>query len=211
MPADRSWFIVSRGHQYRAEERANLLRLIALVLFYLVEVVRHYGAPLAFLELPPAEGDDRFHWAASALTTSWVVLAAVVAWLLRKRIFPRWLPYASTAADLALLTALLALGHGPQSPLLAAYFVVLALAALRVDLPLLWFTGVGATVGYLFLLAYARFYAPERGLTVPRFHELLFVLALVMTAVVLGQLVRRVRRLAAEYARRDETGKARTA
>ena len=36
----------------------------------------------------------------------------------------------------------------------------------------------------------------------PRFHELLFLVGLVLTAVVLGQLVRRVRRLAADYARR---------
>jgi K+-sensing histidine kinase KdpD len=73
-------------------------------------------------------------------------------------------------------------------------------------LPLLWFAAGGAAAGYLFLLGYARFYAPERELRVPRFHELLFLVGLALAAVVLGQLVRRVRRLAADYARRaDET------
>jgi hypothetical protein len=37
---------------------------------------------------------------------------------------------------------------------------------------------------------------------VPRFHELLFLVGLALTAVVMGQLVRRVRRLAADYTRR---------
>ena len=201
--ADQSWFIATRWEQYQAEGRANLLRLIALVLFYAVEVVHYYGLPLDFLELPPAGPNEAaFHWAVASLTALWVIEAAVVAWSLHVRFFPRWLPYASTAADLLLLTMVLMLGHGPQSPLLVAYFVVVAMAALRVDLPLLWFAAGGAAAGYLFLLGYARFYAPERDLRVPRFHELLFLVGLALTAVVLGQLVRRVRRLAADYARR---------
>jgi hypothetical protein len=201
--ADRRWFIATRWEQYQAEGRANLLRLVALCLFYSVEVVRYYGVPLDFLELPPAGPNEAaFHWAIASLAALWVIDAAVVAWLLRVRFFPRWLPYASTAADLVLLTTVLMIGHGPQSPLLTAYFVVLAMAALRVDLPLIWFTAGGAAAGYLFLLGYARFYAPQRGLRVPRFHELLFLVGLALTAVVLGQLVRRVRRLAADYARR---------
>ncbi len=201
--ADRPWFIATRWEQYQAEGRANLLRLIALCLFYSVEVARYYGVPLDFLELPPAGPNEAaFHWAIASLTALWVVEAAVVAWLLRLHFFPRWLPYASTAADLVLLTTALMIGHGPQSPLLVAYFVVLAMAALRVDLPLIWFAAGGAAAGYLFLLGYARWYAPERDLRVPRFHELLFLVGLALTAVVLGQLVRRVRRLAADYARR---------
>ncbi len=201
--ADQSWFIATRWEQYQAEGRANLLRLIALVLFYAVEVVRYYGVPLGFLELPPAGPNEAaFHWAIASITSLWVIEAAVVAWLLHVRFFPRWLPYVSTAADLVLLTMVLMIGHGPQSPLLVAYFVVLAMAALRVDLPLLWFAASGAAAGYLFLLGYARWYAPQRDLRVPRFHELLFLVGLALTAVVLGQLVRRVRRLAADYAQR---------
>jgi hypothetical protein len=207
-PTDRPWFIANRWNQYQAEGRVNLIRLGAVVLFYLVEVVRHYGVPFDWLELPSAGPNDApFHWAVAALCALWVVCATGLAWMLRERFFPRWLPYASTAADLALLTAILTLGHGPKSPLLAAYFVVLALACLRLDLWLLWFAGGGVAVGYLFLLGYARFYAPERELSVPRFHEALFLLALTMTAVVLGQLIRRVRGLAAEYAQRAEAAK----
>jgi hypothetical protein len=203
--ADQSWFIATRWEQYQAEGRANLLRLIALALFYAVEVVRYYGVPLDFLELPPAGPNEAaVHWAIASITVLWVIEAAVVAWLLRVRFFPRSLPYASTAADLVLLTMVLMVGHGPQSPLLVAYFVVVAMAALRVDLPLLWFAAGGAAAGYLFLLGYARWYAPERNLRVPRFYELLFLVALALTAVVLGQLVRRVRRLAADYARRAD-------
>ena len=39
---------------------------------------------------------------------------------------------------------------------------------------------------------------------VPRYHEVIFLLAVVLTGVILGQLLRRVRRLAEHYAQRVE-------
>ena len=79
--ADQSWFIATRWEQYQAEGRANLLRLIALVLFYAVEVVHYYGVPLDFLELPPAGPNEAAaHWAIASITALWVIEATVVAW-----------------------------------------------------------------------------------------------------------------------------------
>src|SRR5205823_6107125 len=104
-----------------------------------------------------------------------------------------------------LLTAVLALADGPRSPLLVAYFLVIVLAALRFSLPLIWFASGGAVAGYLFLLGFARWGSipgwakPEQ--TVPRYYEAIFLLALLLTGVVLGQVIRRVRRLADAYAR----------
>jgi len=207
-PGDRPWFISTRLEQYQAEGQINFLRILAVLVFYAIELIRHYGLPLAVLELPASDPENNpFHWSATCLVTAWVCLAALVAWMLNERFFPPWLPYAATAVDVLLLTTLLTLGEGPKSPLLPAYFVVLALAAGRLQRGVLWFTAAGSAAGYLFLLAYARFLAPERDLRVPRFHQLLFLAALTLTAVVLDHLVSRVPHLAGDYARRRSVGK----
>jgi hypothetical protein len=64
-----------------------------------------------------------------------------------------------------------------------------------------WFATTGAALGYLVLLDYAVRY-PERNLRVERYQQVMFLLALVLCGVVVGQVLRRVRRLADEYVRR---------
>jgi hypothetical protein len=59
--------------------------------------------------------------------------------------------------------------------------------------------------GYLALLGYAKWFA-DRDLRVPRYHQIILLLALALTGVVLGQVIRRVRRIAEEYAARIEAG-----
>jgi hypothetical protein len=56
----------------------------------------------------------------------------------------------------------------------------------------------------LVLLGYIKWYS-GRDLNVPRYHELIFLLGLAITGVVLGQVVRRVREMAEQYARRMES------
>ena len=79
------------------------------------------------------------------------------------------------------------------------------LAALRFSLPLIWFATAGGMFGYLALLAHAKWFAPEH--QVPRYHEVMFLLALGLTGITLGQVLRRVRRMAEDYAARREAGK----
>jgi len=55
----------------------------------------------------------------------------------------------------------------------------------------------------LWLLGYVKWWAnPARGLRIERYQQLILLLALALTGVVLGQIVRRVRRLAEDYAAR---------
>ena len=61
--------------------------------------------------------------------------------------------------------------------------------------------------GYLFLLGFAKWHdvwlgLPHRDLTVPRYAQLITLLALGMTGITLGQLIRRVKAMAEEYAAR---------
>lgn len=113
--------------------------------------------------------------------------------------------FVSTSGDVLLMTCVLMVANGPRSPLIVGYFLILALAALRFSLPLIWLATGGGMLGYLALLGHAKWYVPEQ--MVPRYHEIMFLLALGLTGITLGQVLRRVRGMAEEYAARREVGR----
>lgn len=199
---NRQWFIVGRWEEYDAEGRANLLRVVGVAVFYAVELANYHGLNLGFLQLPKLAGvDQAFHVAVTRLAAAWVLMALAILVCLQRHIFPAWLKYVSTGGDLLLLTSMLTVADGPKSPLVVGYFLILALAALRFSLPLVWCSTAGAMAGYLVVLGYARWYAPpQRDLHIERYQQIMFLLALALTGLVLGQIVRRVRRIAEEYA-----------
>lgn len=188
--AARTWEIASRWQELEGEARANLLRVAAVAGFYVIEAAnfRAGGVELAF------------HRGMTAIAAAWLVCASAVHVTLRRRRFPAALKYLSTAADVLLLTAALLLADGPRSPLLAAYFVVLAVSALRFDLRLVRATTAACAAGYLVVLGNARWWRPA--LQVPRYWQALFLFSLVMTGVAAGQVIRRSRELAEDFARR---------
>jgi hypothetical protein len=201
---DRSWYIVARWREYEGEGRANLLRIVGILAFYLVELANHRGFRLGVFEVPRIESVDRpFHLAVTALAVAWVMTALVVQICLRRQVFPASLKYLSTVADLVLLTCVLGVSNGPRSPLIVGYFLIVALSALRFSLPLVRVATVGGMLGYLALLGHAKWYS-TRDLRVPRYHELIFLLALGLTGVTIGQVLRQVRTTALEYAARRE-------
>jgi hypothetical protein len=194
---DRQWFIVGRWQEYAAEARAAVLRLAAIATFYGVQLVQYYW----LTEDRPAE--ETFHRAATLIAVAWAAASLGVLLCLQRRIFPPALKYVSILLDLVLLTALAGLGAGPASPLVFAFFPIVLLAALRFSLPLVWFATLGGLVGYVVLLGWGHpdwFGSPEAPKLVPRVEQLIFAVSLVLTGIVAGQVVRRVRALADEYA-----------
>ena len=210
---DRSWFITERWQQYTGEARANLLRIVAIGTFYLVHCWTYYSSAgklpnWGFLQVVEAGSIDRkFHLLVTCLALAWIMLAAWVHLMLRAQVFPRWLPTVSTLGDVLLLTSVLGIAAGPRSPLVVGYFLVIVLAALRFDIRLVRLTTFAVVAGYVCLLGLAKWPArfgldPTVERMVPRYQELVFVLALALTGVFVGQIVRRVRYLAQEYAER---------
>jgi hypothetical protein len=199
--ADRQWFIISRLGEYAGEARANLLRIIAIGAFYVIELLNYHGLHFGPVDFP-ATVDLKFHQAATGLAVAWILVALATLLSLRLQFFPAWLKYATTLSDVVLLTAILTLADGPRSPLLVGYFLVIALAALRFQLRLVWCATIAAMAGYLFLAGFARWFAVDRNLAVPRYYELIMLLALALHGVVIGQVIRRVRSMAEDFARR---------
>lgn len=206
---DLPWHIVGRWQEYEGEYRANLLRIIGIAAFYSIELVNYHGLHLGILELPKQSGvSPEFHRSVTALAVTWTMVGLGVYLCLSQRVFPASLKYVSTALDVTLLTAILILADGPRSPLVVGYFLLVVLSALRFSLPLVRLTTVGAIVGYLVVSGYARWFT-ERDIRVPRYHQLMLLVALALTGVTLGQIIRRVRSLALDYAARSKAAEPR--
>ncbi len=198
---ERQWFIVGRWQEYAGEARTNVLRIAAIGIFYAIELLNYCGLEIGPLQIP-AGVDEEFHTVVTGLAVAWTMVALATHLFLRWQVFPAALKYATTASDLVLLTTMLLVADGPRSPLLVAYFLVIAAATLRFRLPLVWFATLGSIVGYLGLCGYARWFAGERELTVPRYQQLMFLAALALSGVILGQVVRQVRTMAEDFAAR---------
>ncbi len=202
---DRQWYIAERWQEYEGERRANLLRIIAIGSFYIVHLLNYHGLRIGVLRL--ADGGDvsrEFHVQVTLLAVTWTMLAVGTLLCLRQRIFPRWLKLFSTGADIVLLTAVLYVSNGPQSPLVLGYPLIIVLATLRLSLPLVRFATVGSMLAYVCLLGCAKwpqtFGWGDVDLSVPRYEQLIVLLALALTGIILGQVVRRVRHLAEDFA-----------
>jgi len=197
---DRQWFIVGRWHEYEGESRANLLRIVAVGSFYIVELLRFY----VFEKANPDQ--LAFHRQATMVAVAWTMVSLAILLCLRMKIFPAALKYASTACDIALLTSLAALNApGPFSPLVLGYFLIIAMAALRFSLGLVWFSTLASMLGYWSLVGLedakaSRWFDAQHA--VPPAQQLITLLSLGLTGVVLGQVVRRVKAMASEYAQR---------
>jgi len=205
--ADRQWQIAGLSEEFEGEGRANLLRVVGITSFYAVELINYYGLNLGMIQMP-AVVNRAFHLAVTLLVVAWAMLCAGVLHCRRQGILPFWLKFVSTGVDLLLLTTILALADGPRSPLVVVYFLVICLASLRFSLRLIWFAAGGAVAGYLFLLGFARWGSipgwEKPDMALPRHAQVIFVLGLVLTGIVLGQLIRRVRCLAESFVRKVE-------
>jgi hypothetical protein len=200
---ERDWFIVSRWQEYEAERRANLLRVLAIAAFYLVHMANYYrwfGLP----EMPAA--DRRFHQLMTALAAAWIAVALAIRVALDRQFFPVAMKYVTTLADVVLLTLVIGTADGPRSPLVVGYFLILMVAALRFSLSLVWCGTAAVVVGYVGLLADAKWFAAADK-TVPAHTALIVLVAMAFGGVTLGAVVRRVRRMAFEFAARTSSAR----
>jgi len=198
---DANWHIVRRWQEYEGEARANLLRLIALAGFYCVHLLNYYGLRFGELSISPGAGlDRRFHIAATALACCWAAIGVAVHYALQRRFFPAYLKTMSTLGDILVLTLMLLIADGPRSPLVSVYFLIVALAGLRFSIPLVWLATGGCLASYLIIIANAFWFRPQ--FRVARYHEAIVALSLLVLGVLVGQILRAVRRMAADYAMR---------
>lgn len=186
-----------------------MLRVLSLAVFFSIHLVNYYR-PFEFFELV-AKPEPWFHQGVTTLVAAWTMLALAIFLTLRQRIFPVALPYATTGVDIAMLTAMLCMGGGQQSPLVSVYPLILVLAALRFNRTLIRVTTLGCIVSYLFVSAAAKWphLLGERQIgRVPRYSQLMVLASIGIAGIMLGQLVRRIQTIARWYVQRAGQGMA---
>jgi hypothetical protein len=201
MRAER-WEDIRRLEAWAGEVRVNLIRAVALVVFFAYHLLQvHF--------LDPAMRGSRFDVVVTMVVLTWALGVAVLHTCLSRRWMPPALKYAVTAWDLTMITALLLADKtgGPHSPLVVLYFLVIAAAPLRLSLRLVCAATLGAMVAAMLMMGCyvwgvvgsADYYAPDSRYLMPRTHEVIFLLALAVAGLLAGQAVRQARRLSAGY------------
>lgn len=196
MPASDPWLGASRVEAWAGEIRVNLVRLVAIVLFYARHLIEWAMAS------PDAPVRGRYHVIVTVVVVAWALEAFVLhVWLLRRHYSPAIL-YGAILWDAALITGLCLASGGPRTPLLLLYFPLIASAPLRLSLGAVYAATASAMAGYLVYLGhyawvvvgFRRYYASPP-LRVPRSEEAIVLLAMLVCGLMAGQLVRQVRRM----------------
>jgi hypothetical protein len=184
------------------EARINLIRSASIALLYGVHLVHYVSGGLAgaFDSANASVLARQVHLSATVIVMGWLMVAAGVHLALVQRVSSRWIGSMSTVCDLVFLTSALIVSTGPSGALVAGYFLIIMLSGLRHRLPLVWLATAGSIVGYLVVLGFAKWAGGWFRLlgieTVPRYHQVMTGVAMVLAGVIAGQYVRRFLALA---------------
>ncbi len=196
------WEDGQRLESWAGELRVNLLRCLALIVFYVYHLVNVYV-------LRDATITPRYHFLVSLAFFLWSLFAVALYHTLVQRYVPVWLKFFAVSMDLAFITILCILHPaGPRSPLMLLYFLVIASAPLRLSLGLVYVATLGAVAGAAIVLGQwvfiaqgtEAYFSDQNGVRISVQSEILFVLSLLTSGLFAGQLVRQTHRLVSGYA-----------
>ena len=198
------WADAQRLEGYAGEVRVNFIRAAALAVFYCNHLLNYY----VFRTDPPIT--EQFHGRVTAVVLIWMFGVLLLHIFLTRRFVPPALKFLAAGGDLALLTLMLALsGDGPHSPLMLIYFLIIATAPLRLSLPLVYATTVGAAAASMLLLGYQYYFLigpdnyynvdPKDSRRIDQTVQIIYLLSLGAAGVLTGQMVRQARRLVEGY------------
>ena len=186
------WYVVSRWLEYEGEMRVAVLRVFCVAAFYGAQLL-HY---LVYSD--HSDIQQSFHRQATYLSAVWLFVSLAVLVMLSRQWMPAALKYVTVTADLLLLTAAAALGSGPASPMVFAFALLIALAALRGNLPLLWFATLGSMIGYIVLIGLSDEHWFDSIHRTPPVEQAVVLISLGAVGIVLGQLLRMLRQVSEE-------------
>jgi hypothetical protein len=183
-----------------ADSRGNLIRIVGIASFYSIHLLNVWLPKLAAGSLSEMIGlgvtpvPKNVHVAVSLVVAAWLMQAFGIYAATAAGHASRRMAMLVAIGDVCWLSAALSLSTGAQGPLVVGYFLIIAMAALRLDLLIVRWTTAASVVGYLAVLAACRWpmgilkeIAPP---SVPRYHQLMMIVALVLAGVVIGQVVR---------------------
>ncbi|HEX3357838.1 MAG TPA: hypothetical protein VHS31_12780 [Tepidisphaeraceae bacterium] len=194
------WELSRRIEAWAGEIRVNLIRIVALAVFYLRHLIE------LFLSEKDAPIRGIYHVRVTALVVAWAGMAGAVHLLLSSRFYPPAMKFVASLFDLLMITILCTIAGGPQTPLVLLFFGVIAAAPLRLSLPVVWTTTFGSMAGYLavlgwyawYVIGFKTYYATP-SLRIARSQEIITLLCLGVAGLFAGQVVRQARRMIERY------------
>ncbi|MEM9827582.1 MAG: hypothetical protein AAF958_13405 [Planctomycetota bacterium] len=199
-----AWLAAQSWQRLDAEYRSNYLRIASVLAFFVIHLVDHYLRGTTYAGVMPSPRG--YHLAITLIVATWLMLALLVDLFLKQRKFPPWTAYATVTLDTLLLASVLAVAGGQSSMLNLAYCLILVMAALRLDLVLVRYTTFLCMAAYLSLgcLAYlgSRLGTLVEPAATDSTSQAIAAIAIGAAGIMLGQLVRRCRNVADDYARR---------
>jgi hypothetical protein len=197
---DDRWADARRLEAWAGEVRVNLIRTLALIVFY-----AHHLLNVYYLNSEDQTLRGAFHNRVTIVVVAWSMAAFTLFVSLSRRWVPPVLKYVACGWDLLMVTTLVMIsGDGPRSPLLFLFFVVVATAPLRLSLGLVWFATLGAmlcSAAVLWHYVY-QIHTPETyyaQFRIPRPAQIIYLLCLGAEGILAGQMVRQARRLVLGY------------
>src|SRR5438067_1361752 len=113
---DANWQDTRRVEVWAGELRVNLVRLIAIVLFYGRHLIEFFLADAN----SPVRG--AYHVRVTIIVIAWAAVAVLLHLALSRRRMPENLKFAVVGFDLLMTTLLCAIAGGPRTPLVLIYF-----------------------------------------------------------------------------------------
>ena len=172
---------LQRRETWAGDVKANFIRMVALVIFTINEIFNYYLLHAV---------DKRFHIGSLIIISLWVIASINFHILLRRHWLPRATPYLMPSVDIFLVTWLILLGDGPKSPLVGIYFLIIALAALRLYPAAVLYTSCASAIGYLATWIFVKHQKPI--FAVPHFHVVITILCLLFMGIILAHGLTRV-------------------
>ncbi|MEX0717229.1 MAG: serine/threonine-protein kinase [Planctomycetaceae bacterium] len=140
--------------------------------------------------------DFAYHLRIVWLLAGWAVVSVLFAWMARKPGWDHGTRFVWSAADAALLTAMLTIADPPPGPLLIGYPLLVVTSGLFFRVRLVWF------MTCVCLLSYAVLLATNPEPNVPAHYPVIFTVALAVLGFAVAYQVHRVRALSRYYERR---------
>lgn len=138
--------IAARWKDFEGETRVAVMRVVSIIVLYGIQLLHRFC--FAVGSIPEKD----FHKQATWIACSGLFISLGVLVLLLRPIFPSFLKYVTTSFDLALVTIVAWLGPGSHSSMILIYPMIIAMAALRFNLPLIWFATFTSMACYMLLV-----------------------------------------------------------
>ncbi|MFN3191842.1 MAG: hypothetical protein ACE361_15125 [Aureliella sp.] len=213
-PNHESWHVARRWHSYEGEIRVSILRLAIVLTLYSIHLVTYFfltdsnSATDTATELTSLPAVDQ-HRIFTFLAAGGLVISLAVLVSLRQRFFPWFLPYCVTSCDTGLVFAAAFFGAKIQSPMVMCLVLIVAMAAMRFSLRLVWFSSLLALAAYFGLVGTSDSKWFDADHVTPLNTQMISTLIIVSAGIIAGQIVRMTRSAAELYtshATRPATG-----